>query len=49
MTDRELQELRDDDLAELARKVEQEKQRRRRGLRRMNWNPEQRKWEKRAL
>lgn len=39
----------DEELAKLAEAVEREKQKRRRGMRNLNRNPEARAWDRRAL
>ena len=44
-----LANLDDDELRQLAEAVEAERRNRRRGLRNLNWNPERRTWERRAL
>lgn len=44
-----IKELNNDELRALAEAVEKERRERRRGTRTLTWNPEYRKWEKRAL
>ena len=49
MDEKKMKDLTDEELLELAELVEKERRERRRGNRTLTWNPEYRKWKKRAL